>query len=589
MSNLFDFAARLRWVPFLMAAFCWAGCSTAHTRSRVLLPEAKINEHPARFILDTGAKFTIITSEEAKFVNLQRMVTMPGAVTSKGHMEFSLSEPARFTLGDNDFTAPLVIGEMPDNVVSEKTAGVVGWPEIIHNILVFDGPNRKITVVKTLPPEVAGWLKLRIRNTGQLTLETPLSNGKSGVLLVDTGSYFGIGLPAEQWKNWHAAHANTPTASLAYYTPGVGRVVTTEAWADAVSLGALQLTDVPVHEANAAEAQVSATNYAGTLGLYALTRMKMVLDAGHSTAYIQPQPAPGPYYSAFNRPGIADETANNPNGSDWILEGPLNIDADNLRQFSSDMLADFGERKLYGGDFSGAVEEFAKALKVYPKNINALRSRALAHELENDFTAATADYSLIIDLCPPAPNPDRLIFQGRIQELKGNPDAAVAAYTQAIALDSQKTEAYLYRGVDRQIQGNLYDALDDYNKAIQYSDETNAVPVLYGEMLRRWIGNPRQNLTATVTKWEDGWYKNTGNYLDESLSEAAYLASVGTNTLSRIFQCQTYYVIGLNHMTKGDLAGARANWEKCVATPFTSLNEYRMASAGLAQLHAMGK
>jgi lipoprotein NlpI len=503
-------------------------------------------------------------------------------------MGFSLSEPANIILGENNFTVPMVVAEAPANVESERIGGFVGWPEIWNNILVFDGAHRKITAVKTLPAEVSGWLKLKVHPATHFMLEIPQADGTANLLLVDTGSFFGAALPPAQWKAWRAAHPNAPTAALAYYTPNIGSIVSTEAWADDATFGPLTLTDVPVHEANTMEVGLAPKNYAGTFGLYALSRLKMVLDGPHGVAYVQPLPAPGPYYSAFNRAGVVDDTQNNPNGGDWTIEGPVKLDVDNLRKYSSNIVVDQADKKFFDDDFPGAIAQYTQALEIAPKNVRAIMMRGRAYQFENDFPAAVADFNRAVDaLSAKSDMALRQLVLGYAADLQGNLGAAVSAYTQAINLAPDMSEAYLGRAIDQQALGNLYDALADYDHAVELEGGNYAIAQLYGEALRRWIGNPGRDLSPSINAWDDNWSKNTGRYLSGTMNEAAYLAAAETRGQVRVSQCQTYYFIGLNHMLKGDLAGARSNWEKCLATKATSLAEYRLAAAGLAQVNAM--
>ncbi len=588
MHHPFETGIRWRWALALLAAGL-SGCSTMHVINRVDFPDATLNGHPVNFTLDTGASMTLITSAEADALGLETVYTMPGSVTSKGHMGFSLSEPAHLTIGQNSFTTELVVGNTPKNValdsgLGERVDGVVGWPEIWSNILVFEGDHRKITAVTTLPPETAGWLKLKLHPFVQLGIETPLPNGDTGVLLVDTGSYFGVSLPPEQWKTWYAAHPNAPTAAMMYYTPGVGQVLTTEAWADEIKLGAFTLTDVPVHEANTAEMKIDAKHYAGTLGLYALSRLHMVVDGRRGNVYLSPLPPPGPYYSAFHRAGIKDDTEDNPRRGDWTIEGPVKLDLDNLYMYSSSMMEDAGNKKISNGDNKGALADLSKAIEIFPKNAGAIVRRAMVYESENDFTAAMADYTLAIATLPPREGAyQRLIMQARISELKDDMNGAITLYTTAINLDPKNFEAYFLRGVDRQVMGTLAEALADYDQAATLQTDNVALPLLYHEVLRRWMSGLKNDLAKDIATWDDPWSKNAGNYLNGTMSEAAFLAAADKSSPARVFDCKTYYLVGINHLLNRDVPGARDFWKKCLSTNAKSIAEYRFAKAALTQ------
>mgnify|MGYP001546641708 CR=1 FL=1 len=580
----------LTWALALLGAAGLGGCSTAHTMNRIDFPEATINGHPAHLALDTGASMTLISGSKARALGIETEYTAPGATTSMGHMSFSLSAPVHFTLGASNFTASMVVGDSPkevsmDDVDGMEVDGVVGWPEIWNNILFFDGAQRKVAVESEVPIEAVSWQRFRLHRSLQLAMEIPLANGDTGVVLVDTGSYVGVGLPPAQWKAWQAAHPGAATAALMYYTPGVGTVVTTEAWADEVKLGSLTLTDVPVHEANPAEMKVDAGHYAGTLGLYALSRMDMVLDGPHGAAFVKPLPPPGPFYSAFRRAGIADDTATSPTHGDWTIEGPVKLDLDNLLDYSSNMMVQAGNSANNAGDTKAAFADYAKAIAIFPKNTDAYIRRGLVYESENDFTSAIADYTQAMGTLPPGAGAyQRLILQGRCDELAGNVGAALENFSKAIATNPKDPEAFFMRGVDKQAQGDLPGAADDYDQAVSLQTENVASPVIYLEVLRRWIGSPKADLSAAVANWADPWSKNAGNYLDGKMSEKDFLAAAGDGDHPNVTECQTYYLVGMNHFINGDKAGAREFLQKCLATNQQSLAEYRFAKATMKQL-----
>ncbi len=80
--------------------------------------------------------------------------------------------------------------------------------------------------------------------------------------------------------------------------PGAGEVNAEDVWADKIKLGQISLLDVPVRPANDFEAS-GVENYAGTLGLYALGRMDLVVDGKNGFAYL---PVPGRRRARLTRP-----------------------------------------------------------------------------------------------------------------------------------------------------------------------------------------------------------------------------------------------------------------------------------------------
>ena len=95
---------------------------------------------------------------------------------------------------------------------------------------------------------------------------------------------------------------------IATYTPGIGLHVSEEFWADRLAIGRFSLTNVPVIQAAPVKMRMS-TNYEATLGLFALTRLDIVIDGKNDSIYTRPNPRPTSRYQ-YSRLGAAFVPAN---------------------------------------------------------------------------------------------------------------------------------------------------------------------------------------------------------------------------------------------------------------------------------------
>ena len=233
-------------VVLAIGAFALAGCASHLPGTRVVFPKASVNGHPAKMDLDTGSSSTVLFAARAKRLGLKAA---------------DMSEPTAVTMDGQSFTAPIPMYRFPwlyrlFFVMRKGLSldGLVGWPEIHDNILVFDADGRTVRSVEELPPETAGWLKLKLVPNRWLLMEIPMADGKTGTMEVDTGSPFGVEMPPGQWKEWRAAH---PKAGVTSHLGGVlsfGIHWWHMAWAEEIKLGSLTLSDVAVEDMPASQA-----------------------------------------------------------------------------------------------------------------------------------------------------------------------------------------------------------------------------------------------------------------------------------------------------------------------------------------------
>lgn len=418
---------------------------TQAVNTRVIFPQATINGKSAGLILDTGASSALFTDAGATRLGVK--IALPAGLSSiklPDNTGLALSEPVRLAVGGETYTAPLLVSAY--NMAADVPIdGSIGWPEVRDNILVFDPTARTVRCMEKLPPETAGWLKLKITPNNVLVLETTLANGQTGEIAVDTGADYGVALAPEQWQEWRAAHPKATINADSGFMTSIGSWKAESAFANDVKLGTLTLTAVPVREANQAEVGTSG-NYVGSLGLRALARMDLVLDGKNDVAYARPRPVlDNP--SALNR--------------DWIVASSIPLKFDGLLVIS-------GQAKSARGDYVGALADINQALVINPNNVGALRYRATSKNNNHDFAGAIADYSRALELDPK--NAGIYADRGNAKRNQADQAGALADFNQALDLDPKNTTALLARA-NLQMQKDPPEAIADFDEYLKINSK----------------------------------------------------------------------------------------------------------------------
>lgn len=561
-------------------------------------PVTTINNHPTSLSLDTGSSSVVIWLSSADKLGLKAQKTNDdneyadpdGPATNVSW----LSEPARFAVGAQSVTAPLSVLDA-DNFGGD---GIVGWPEVRDEMLVFDAAKRVVYGTNALPPETTNWVKLKIHRAGQLFLEMPLAGGKTGYVLVDTGSPAGLSLAPDAWRAWRQAHPRARTFPRSYR--GLSGIAWTTPWARArtVSIGPLTLTNVDVGEASEEEMD-RLPDYAGTIGLAALTRLDFCVDGKRNTAYLHPRPPDAYPYS----------------GGDWTV-------APSVRLLGDSLLVDSAGFKYADSDYPGAIADLTSALKLNADNVDAWDLRAETHARLGDYSGAIADASHALQIDPTFE--DAWQTRGSARADKSDWNGAIADFTRAIALDSNNADAYrgraaalegkndwkgaladltrsteiepengdswLVLGAARQNHDDFPGALNAYNKAIDLGTGDTNYAQLYREALLLIQNKAPANFAAGISTWRKSWARYVAQFLAGQIDEKALLAAAEKKDLEDVpgQQCEAYYFIGVMRLVKGDRAGARAYLQKCVNTGEKDYYEYEFARAELKRLPAAG-
>jgi lipoprotein NlpI len=550
--------------------FMLEGCTGADPQTRIVFANATINERRAKLLLDTGSPDMWLFQASAGRLGLGSSA--------------DYTPPARLSVGANITTTEIPIHHeewYARWAVSGDYEGIVGWLDVRENILVFDADRHVVYPVPELPTAAHRWLKLKISPADSqiLMLEIPQPDGSTGKVLVDTGSPFGVSLTPAQWQKWRQDHPDAPSTSRLFKIAGSTVGDRTEAWADEISLGPLSFTDVPVHEATVNEIEMTGNKtYAGTLGMYALERMDLVVDGRSGFAYVRLRPPPGPPYPGIARPGAKSVTGQNREaGENWSVTGAVNLVLDRELVFVAD-------REFEHKGFRAAIRDCTLALEADPHNPHAYFTRGIALSMTGDIAGALADLGECIRLDPALPA--AYLNRGIIEERRGDFPGSLADCTECLALDARNGTAYFVRGMDRQSLGDFSNAAADYEKAAALNTSQPDRSQLYCHLMQLKIGAAPHLRSGGPAGWTTDWDRSLNEFIIGLMDEASLLATAKKLHVETVSsqECEAYYFIGEMHLVRRDESGARAFFEKCLGTGQKDHTEYRWARAELTRL-----
>ncbi|HOZ70556.1 MAG TPA: tetratricopeptide repeat protein [Chitinophagaceae bacterium] len=148
-------------------------------------------------------------------------------------------------------------------------------------------------------------------------------------------------------------------------------------------------------------------------------------------------------------------------------EFPCEMDFTNQQSeelFQDKFYNNSGDEKFKKNDFTGAIQDFTKAIELNPNFSNAYFNRALSRNKLQDFPGAISDYTKAIEI-----NPEfDAAYYNRGNIYRSNKDFALAIldYNAAIKIDSDKPKYYLNLGLAKASINNHEDAIKDYDIGI---------------------------------------------------------------------------------------------------------------------------
>lgn len=119
-------------------------------------------------------------------------------------------------------------------------------------------------------------------------------------------------------------------------------------------------------------------------------------------------------------------------------------------------------------NYTGAIQDFNKAIELNPKHKLAYSDRGIAKFGLGDYQEAIKDYNKAIDLDPKYASPyyNRGLVKDYLKDCKG----AIRDYNISIDLDSEFAKAYSHRGECKGVLGDYAGALEDYATACSKGD-----------------------------------------------------------------------------------------------------------------------
>ena len=276
----------------LALCLCWTTLSVAADQ---LLIDAKINDQAVRLIFDTGTEYTTLFGQTARRLNLKVTEPPPNPKLKPWQVALGVSEECRLTIGQSTIRARFGIFNPPE-YTRLKVDGILAWGDLRNNIFRILADTKELSVLKKLPENICQWARWNIEQDSRfLEVKLPGTTEIDGTIFIDTGTPKGVKLSAKRWKYWRAKLRERQYTLMAYYTPGIGLKVYEERWADKLVLGQVSIMEVPVMPSPSVR-ELQFTNYEATLGLFALTRLDVIIDGKNSNIYIRPIQKPTSRY-----------------------------------------------------------------------------------------------------------------------------------------------------------------------------------------------------------------------------------------------------------------------------------------------------
>jgi len=282
----------------LALCLCWTTLSVADDQ---LLIDAKVNDQAVRLIFDTGTEYTTLFGQTARRLNLKVTEPPPNPKLKAWQVALGVSEECRLTIGQSTIRARFGILNLPE-YTRLKVDGVLAWADLRNNIFRILADTKELSVLKKLPENICQWTRWNIEQDSRfLEVKLPGTSEIDGTIFIDTGTPHGVELSAKRWKFWRAKLRERQYTLMASYTPGIGLKVYEERWADKLVLGQVSIMKGPVMPSPSVR-ELQFTNYEATLGLFALTRLDVIIDGKNSSIYIRPIQKPTSRYQ-HNRIG----------------------------------------------------------------------------------------------------------------------------------------------------------------------------------------------------------------------------------------------------------------------------------------------
>ena len=154
-----------------------------------------------------------------------------------------------------------------------------------------------------------------------------------------------------------------------------------------------------------------------------------------------------------------------------------------------------------------ALVDYDKAIELNPKNSAAYSNRGISKSELGDKEGAIKDCDRAIELNPK--NSEVYSNRGIVKSESGDDEGAIEDYDRAIELDPEYSAAYYNRGISKWKTGDYEGALNDYDKVIEINPkEYTAYISKYFVKIELFIHNLAKNMNpATLVRKAIEYYK----------------------------------------------------------------------------------
>ena len=248
---------------------------------------ARINNQPVLLAFDTGADGPALFRKAARRLGIKVREPRADFQPKPGNVKVGVTNECLVEFGEVAWHLKFAVIDLPGFIRSELD-GVIGWGTISQNIVEISHAPNKFKFHDKLIIDRSLWRCYKIRSDlDSLVMQIPKKQGDFVHVLIDTGSYSGVKLRPEIWRQLVDSDNKKLTLS-ALFTPGKGVVVSEETWAQRLVLEGIIFREVPVSKG----VQAGEGSFEGgpdvILGLHALSCFSWIIDGSTGHIYLKP-------------------------------------------------------------------------------------------------------------------------------------------------------------------------------------------------------------------------------------------------------------------------------------------------------------
>ncbi|HLX59945.1 MAG TPA: aspartyl protease family protein [Planctomycetota bacterium] len=276
-----------------------AKCAASVSDGRIWIT-AQINAQPVKLAFDTGASSTVLFRSSAERLGLGIRELPRGAMRRDCPVGMSQADECTLTSPAGAMKIrPQVFNCTP--FLPDGCDGVLSWNQLKDSLIEIDMAQNCVSVLSALPRDVNEWTAHKLTPVEWMLGFECKSGTETARIGIDTGSADGVWLSQPKWENWCAAHPGRCCTLDCFSSADDGMVISPVAHARKIALGGIALDDVPVRSFTASEAR-ALQRCDCVLATFALSRLKLIVDAKNGIVYTRPNEKAATSYG-FNRVG----------------------------------------------------------------------------------------------------------------------------------------------------------------------------------------------------------------------------------------------------------------------------------------------